>query len=104
MADSSDKIDFKIVYRDDYKPMIKHFLTGTSELIPKLVVLNPDRDVLYTWGARPAEAQKIMDDFKAGKIDKEQEEVYEDLQKWYSKDMGVSAQKEIVKGLGEVIG
>lgn len=96
MSELSEHIELKIVYRDQYMPLIKAFLTGASMAIPKLLVLDENDEVLNTWGARPAAAQKLMDDFKQSG-DGDKEAVYTAIQKWYTKDKGSAVQNEIIE-------
>lgn len=101
MAKEMPNADFKIVFRDQYIPLIKAFLTGTSMAIPKLILLDEENNPLETWGARPKAAQEIMEEFKkSGTGDKDQ--VYTDIQKWYTKDKGQSIEREIIELLEKI--
>lgn len=89
IAGCTDNIDLKLVYRDENKVLMDAFLTDGARSIPKLIALNENNEVLYTWGPRPAEATKMAIDFKSinGNLTPE---FKHDLQKWYNKDKGVS--------------
>ena len=95
MADSSENIDLKIVFRDENEDLINQFLTNGAKSIPKLIILNENLEVINHWGPRPEAAKNLIIDYKAqhGIVD---EPAKIALQKWYLDDKGISTQKEIV--------
>lgn len=95
MANISDKIELKIVFRDENPELMNLFLTHGSKSIPKLIIIDSLFKVVADWGPRPADAIKLIVDYKAkhGVID---ETIKTDLQMWYLHDKGVSTQNEIV--------
>jgi len=100
MTEASDKLDLQIVLRDDNPELMDAYLTNGSRSIPKLILL--DKETLKpskSWGPRPAEAAKLVRDFKEkhGVIN---EEAKTELQKWYLHDKGLSTMQEIVGLLG----
>lgn len=98
MADASDKIDLRIVLRDDNLELMDEFLTNGGRAIPMLIILDEDKNVLNTWGSRPSEATKMVEDYKAehGKIDAE---FKKNLQIWYNKNKGKNLQDDMLKTL-----
>lgn len=97
MVNESDKIEFKIVFRDENKELMEQFLTKGSSAIPKLIIIDKETGtVLGDWGARPAGANQFMKDYKKkyGFID---ETAKADLQMWYLHDKGISTQNEIIE-------
>ncbi|MHB1196047.1 MAG: thioredoxin family protein [Lutibacter sp.] len=95
VAEASDKIDFKIVLRDENEDLMNQFLTNGSKSIPKILILNQENNVLDSWGPRPAVASQMVVDYKAqnGSID---EEFKKNLQIWYNKDKGHNTQNELI--------
>ncbi|AUC16975.1 thioredoxin family protein [Tenacibaculum sp. SZ-18] len=95
MADESEKVDLKLVLRDDNLELMDEFLTNGGRSIPKLIALDKDKNVLFTWGPRPSLATKMIADYKEenGVVDAK---VKEDLQRWYNKDKGVNVQEDII--------
>ena len=96
MAEVTENVDLRIVFRDQNLPLMDAFLTNGGRAIPKLVVLEAETNkVLADWGPRPFGAAKIVSDYKEqhGKFD---EEGVVALQKWYAKNKGLDVQKEIV--------
>ncbi|HOD10234.1 MAG TPA: thioredoxin family protein [Flavobacterium sp.] len=97
MAEQSEKIDLKIVFRDENEELMDLFLTNGTKSIPKLIVLDKNSlEVLGDFGPRPTEAKQLILDYKAqhGIVD---ETAKTELQKWYLHDKGLSTQREILK-------
>jgi len=97
MAEVSDKIELKIVLRDENEELMNLFLTNGTKSIPKLIIIDKETlDVVNDFGPRPIGAKNLISDYKAehGVID---ETAKIELQKWYLADKGISIQQEIVK-------
>jgi hypothetical protein len=96
MAEVSDKIDLRVVLRDDNEDLMNLFLTNGTRSIPKLIIIDKKtNEVINDFGPRPKEAKQLILDYKAehGVVD---ETAKINLQKWYLNDKGISTQKEIV--------
>lgn len=96
MAELSEKIDLRIVLRDENEALMNQFLTNGGKAIPKLLILDAETlTVLSDWGPRPEGAKNLILDYKAqhGVVD---ETAKTELQKWYLHDKGISTQKEIM--------
>jgi len=98
IAEYTPKITLKIVFRDENDDLIEQFLTNGSKSIPKLIALNEDLDVLFTWGARPSTAKAMVVEYKE-KHGKLTPQFKEDLQKWYNKDKGRTIVEDVFKAL-----
>jgi len=97
MATVSDKINLRIVLRDDNEELMNQFLTNGTKSIPKLIIIDKEsNEVIADFGSRPIMAKQLILDYKAehGVVD---EIVKIELQKWYLQDKGISTQKEIVE-------
>ena len=94
IADKSDLINLRIIFRDEHEELMRHFLTNGGKSIPKLIVLNSENDVLNTWGPRPNIATKMVQDYKNthGQLDAA---FKQELQVWYNKDKGVNIQENM---------
>lgn len=93
---SENKIEMKIVLRDENEELMKLFLTNKKRAIPKVIIIDRETgSVLGSWGPRPKGATDLIDDYKKkfGVID---EKAKTELQLWYLKDKGLSTQKEII--------
>lgn len=97
MAEVSDNIDLKLVFRDENLDLMDAFLTNGGRAIPKLIIAKRDsKEILGHWGPRPALAQKVITDYKNahGVVD---ENGKTELQMWYTKDKGYEVQKEVME-------
>ena len=97
MADVSDKIDLKIVFRDENDDLMNLFLTNGTRSIPKLIILDKNSlEVLGQFGPRPEPAKQLILDYKAshGVVD---ETAKTALHLWYAKDKGTSIKNEIME-------
>lgn len=102
MAELSEKIDLKIVFRDENEVLMNMFLTNGTKSIPKLIILDKKTlEILGDFGPRPQEAKKLILDYKAknGIVD---ETAKTNLQLWYLHDKGLSVQKEIMDIMAKI--
>ncbi|MFY7670364.1 thioredoxin family protein [Tenacibaculum sp. MEBiC06402] len=95
MADENENVDLKLVLRDENLELMDAFLTNGGRSIPKLIALDENKDILFTWGPRPSIATKMISDYKEehGVVDAK---IKEDLQKWYNKDKGINVQEDVI--------
>ena len=95
IANESDLITLKIIFRDEHEELMNYFLTNGGKSIPKLLVLNSENEVLNTWGPRPDKATKMVQDYKNkhGQLDAT---FKQELQVWYNKDKGVNIQENML--------
>jgi len=97
LAGLNSKINFRVVLRDDNQDLMNEFLTNGSQSIPKLIAIDKETDaVLYTYGPRPSTATKMVEDYKKehGVLTPK---FKEDLQRWYNKDKGQTAIKDLLR-------
>ena len=96
MAEVSDKIDLRIVFRDENDELMNLFLTNGNQSIPILIIIdNQTLEVVNQFGPRPQAAKQLILNYRAGHgvVD---ETAKTNLQKWYLYDKGISTQKEIM--------
>jgi len=99
LAQLSEDIDLKIVYRDTHPDLMDEFLTNGARSIPKLIALDEQSDeIIGEWGSRPTLATKMVADYKA-KHGTLTPEFKKDLQVWYNKNKGQS----IIEDLSQLI-
>lgn len=96
IAKSTDKIDLKIILRDENLPLMDLFLTNGGRSIPKLIALDKDNNVIDSWGPRPTIASKMVADYKE-KNSALDPQFKQDLQLWYNKDKGENVQADFVR-------
>ena len=94
IASLSRNIDFKILLRDSNLDIMDNYLTNGTRSIPKLVAFDEEGIELFRWGARPKEAQQLVDDLKAGGFDKKY--FMEKLHLWYAQNKGKEIESEIL--------
>jgi len=97
VSDLSSQIEVKVVLRDENEALMNQFLTNGGKSIPKLIMIDDaSGDVINTFGPRPSEATKLVNDYKAehGQLTPE---FKEDLQRWYNKDKGQTAVQDLVE-------
>jgi hypothetical protein len=100
IADLSPNIDLKLVFRDENLELMDQFLTNGGRSIAKLIMINTATgDVLNTFGPRPTEATKLVNNYKEayGTITPE---FKQDLQTWYNTNKGQNVMTDILKMLG----
>lgn len=96
-AEISDKIDLKIVLRDEHLDLMNSFLTNGNQAIPKLIVLDSSTNQLIgEWGPRPSFATAMVNSYKEehGGLTPE---FKQDLQVWYNKNKGQSIIEDLIK-------
>ena len=96
IAAINNRIDFRLVLRDENEGLMNLFLTNSGKAIPKLIALDKENNVLYTWGPRPSGATKMAKNYKAnhGILDAE---FKKDLQVWYNKNKGKNIEDDFMK-------
>lgn len=95
-AKYSDKVNLKILLRDQNLELMDQHLTNGGRAIPKLIRFNLDSgEEMGEWGPRPKPAQAIHLEGKAAGRPKA--EVTIDLQKWYARDRGATIDQEFVE-------
>lgn len=94
LASSSEKLDLKLILRDEHPEVMDNYLTNGSRSIPKVVILDEDLNELGVWGPRPQAAMKLLHEFKSNP-DMDRETFYKNIQKFYAKNKGVDIQTEI---------
>lgn len=102
LATLSDRIELKLVFRDENEPLMNLFLTNGARSIPKLIVLDSQtHEVRASWGPRPKGAQDLISSYKRqyGVVD---ETARTELHLWYTHDKGLSTQHELISLMEEL--
>lgn len=96
IAELSDNIDLKLVFRDENEALMDQFLTNGGRAIAKLIMIdNVSGEVINTFGPRPSEATRMVNDYKTehGLLTPE---FKEDLQIWYNKNKGQNIIEDVL--------
>lgn len=99
MAEKSKQISVYIVLRDENEELMNLFLTNGGKSIPKLIALDQNMEVLYTWGPRP----KLMQDayIALKTLGKDYSDISQSVHKTYAKDKGNALQQEFLELLNK---
>lgn len=93
-AASNEKIDLKIILRDENPEWIDKYRTNGGKSIPKLVSFDQEGEELFSWGPRPFPAHKIMLNWKANPLEITKADFEKELHTWYAQDKSLSLQEE----------
>lgn len=96
MAQISDNIELRLVFRDQNLELMDAFLTNGGRAIPKLLIANKENnEIVGHWGPRPKDAQQVVIDYKEahGTFDSEGSVA---LQLWYTKNKGKLIETEVL--------
>jgi hypothetical protein len=100
IAELSANIDLKLVFRDENEALMDQFLTNGGRAIAKLIMIdNTTGELINTFGPRPSEATKMVNDYKA-KHGVLTAEFKEELQGWYNKNKGQKIIDDVMELLG----
>ena len=111
MAALNDRIEHRLVFRDQHPELMDAFLTKGTRSIPLTIILNKETlKVLGHWGPRPQELQTfVLENLQnLNKIKDEQEhkkrnaEFLTKVQRWYAKDKTYSTQREFLEILRQI--
>lgn len=97
VAEINKNIDLRFVLRDENEDLMNAFLTDGGQAIPKLISIDKETGkVINTFGPRPFEATKMVNDYKQ-KNGHLTPEFKQDLQLWYNKDKGQNTIEDLKK-------
>ena len=95
-AASNEKIDLRIILRDENPEWIDKYRTNGGKSIPKLVSFNQEGEELFSWGPRPLSAHHILLHWKENPLEVSKADFEKELHTWYAQDKSLSLQKEFV--------
>ena len=107
--EAGEKLEIRFLLRDENPDLIDEFLTNGGRAIPKLIFVEEEKDkqlkILNSWGARPAEAQKLVVEYKERVRQNPKLEDFkgfaESLHGWYAKDKTQHTQNELAELLNK---
>lgn len=91
MAEASKNVKLIILLREQNLDIMDAFLTRGARSIPKLIAIDDDKEILFTWGPRPSSMQELVLRLKS-----EGKPYSEELHKMYAKDKAKTIQKEFI--------
>jgi hypothetical protein len=93
MAALNPNITVEVQLRDSDSE-IDTYLTNGGKSIPKLIARDANRNDIFTWGPRPAEAQALVQKQKTSNASID--EKYVAVLHWYKEDNGKAIQTELL--------
>lgn len=112
MSSLNDKVEHRLVFRDQEPELMDAFLTQGTRSIPLTIILEKESlKVLGHWGPRPQELQAFVLDGLQGLAKIKDEQSYKiqhadfltKVQRWYAKDKTYNTQKEFLEMLKQAI-
>ena len=101
LAELKPEVNLRIVLRDEQPELMNQFLTKGGKSIPKLIALDDELNVLFSWGPRPEELQKIYWDWRESENKVPYSEFHLVIQKWYNDNKSKGIQDELLGKLQE---
>lgn len=99
---SNGLIDLRIIQRDENPNWMEKYPTNGAKAIPKLISFNSLGQELFTWGARPRPAQKLLNNWKSN-LDGISWDAFEtQLHTWYAQDKTITQQNEFYEKLQSI--
>ena len=98
LASLSEKIDLKILLRDENPKIMNNHLTNGGMAIPIMVSVNNATGFSTPhFGPRPTAIQEMVEKYKLENPVLDKSALNKELHLWYAKDKGVSTQLNILK-------
>lgn len=97
LAATNPAIELRLIWRDSYPELMDAYLTNGGKAIPKLIAFDAQSaEELFTWGPRPAEAQKMV---LAHKENPQEDfaSFVERLHAWYASNKGKDFEEEFLE-------
>lgn len=97
VAELSENINLRLVYRDENEGLMSNFLTNGNRSVPKLIMIdNHTGEVINTFGPRPSEVTDLVKNYISnyGLLTPE---FKEELQNWYNTDKGKNTINDLLK-------
>lgn len=100
LAESSDRLELRLVERDENPGLMDRHLTNGGRAIPMAIVLDEGFQPVAEWGPRPEELQEfVISEKEAG--ERPTEEIYRDTRRWYARDKGETTLQELIAAIEE---
>ena len=90
-------VELRVIDRDTWPQVMDHYVTGAARAIPIVIALDPVGHELGHWGPRPVDLQVWV---LAHKPTMDKTALYKETRRWYAKDRGETAIREIVESVG----
>lgn len=98
LAEAAPNLELRVLQRDSNLDLMDTHLTDGARSIPVVMVLNETFEEVGCWGPRPTELQAWVR--SAGAL-LPKEERYTEVRRWYARDRGEAALREVIMLLEE---
>lgn len=96
ISNHSDRIELKLILRDENPEIMDQYLTNGGRAIPILVPVNNSSGAQLThWGSRPKAIKEKLESTRKENPEMAGSELSRQLHLWYAKDKGVEVQNDI---------
>jgi len=96
-AGLSPALELRILRRDEHPALMERYLTNGTRSIPIVIVLDEDFRELGHWGPRPVALQEWV---RANRASIPADELRPRIRRWYARDHGESALRELIDVAG----
>lgn len=97
LSSYSDKVDLRLILRDEHPEVMDAYLTDGGRSIPKLAALQQDNlNELFTWGPRPQLLQQKFLAYREVPDGVSQLEFTESMHLWYARDKHATMDAEFL--------
>ncbi|MDR1876894.1 MAG: thioredoxin family protein [Flavobacteriaceae bacterium] len=97
LAENSDKLEMKIIFRDENENLINHYLTNGGKAIPIIILLDAENfSEIAHWGPRPKPLLPLIQKYKENPETYTHDNFVVDLQNFYNLDKGHAVAEELV--------
>ncbi len=97
IAEASDKIELKILLRDENPEFMDAYLTNGGRSVPKLICFDKHTgEELHQWGPRPQKIQAMVKSFKQENPEVNHDEFVKNVHTWYAQDKTQSIQNDFL--------
>lgn len=100
LAEASDRVDLRIVKRDENPDLMDLYLTNGSRSIPIVVIMDEELRPVGRWGPRPAALQEFVIAEKRTGL-QTSGEIYKETRRWYARDRGETTLREVLRVMAE---
>lgn len=98
VASLNDKIELRIILRDENPEIMNQYLTNGSRSIPILICTDVrSGQVLGTWGPRPERILEMSKEFKQANPGISHQDFVKNLHLWYARDKSESLQADLLR-------
>ncbi len=97
IANQLPDVELKFILRDDNLDIMDAFLSNNKRSIPKLIAMDAQHNILFQWGPRPLELQKLFLEMREQNVPNTESKIF--IHKWYAKDKGKALQADLLRAV-----